>query len=519
MAFDERKAQRVVRFIEALRHTKGEFHGQPFHLLPWQEKIIRDVFGTVRDDNPTMRQYTTAYIEIPKKNGKSELGAAIALNMLINDDEWKAEVYSCASDRQQAAIVFDVAVDMVRQSPALMKRVKIIPSTRRMIYQPTGSIYQVLSSEVATKHGLNVSACIFDELHTQPTRALYDVMTQGSGDARKQPLWFFLTTAGTDRNSICWEVHQKALDILEGRKNDPRFYPVLFGLPDEADWTNEENWYRANPSLDHTITIDKVRDAFRKAQETPADENQFRQLRLNQWVKQSVRWMPMDKWDECGGVVDPYALEGRACYAGLDLSSTSDLTALVLVFPPTSEDEPYRVLPFFWLPEETLSLRVRRDHVPYDQWAKRGFIQTTEGNVVHYGFIERFICELGERYDIREIAHDRWNATMMVQTLEDDGFTMVPFGQGFKDMSPPTKELMRIVLEHKLCHGGHPVLRWNMDNAYVRTDPAGNLKLDKEKSTEKIDGVVALVMALDRAQRNLNGGSVYDERGLLTLDW
>ena len=517
MAFDERKAQRVVRFIEALRHTKGEFHGQPFRLLPWQEKIIRDVFGTVREDDPTMRQYTTAYIEIPKKNGKSELGAAIALNMLINDDEWKAEVYSCASDRQQAAIVFDVAVDMVRQSPALMKRVMIIPSTRRMIYQPTGSIYQVLSSEVATKHGLNVSACIFDELHTQPTRALYDVMTQGSGDARRQPLWFFLTTAGTDRNSICWEVHQKALDILEGRKNDPRFYPVLFGLPDEADWTNEENWYRANPSLDHTITIDKVRDAFRKAQETPADENQFRQLRLNQWVKQSVRWMPMDKWDECGGVVDPYALEGRACYAGLDLSSTSDLTALVLVFPPTSEDEPYIALPFFWLPEETLSLRVRRDHVPYDQWAKRGYIQTTEGNVVHYGFIERFICELGERYDIREIAHDRWNATMMVQTLEDDGFTMVPFGQGFKDMSPPTKELMRIVLEHKLCHGGHPVLRWNMDNAFVRTDPAGNLKLDKEKSTEKVDGAVALVMALDRAMKNQGGDSVYNHRGLLVL--
>ena len=275
MAFDERKARRAVRFIEALRHTKGEFHGQPFRLLPWQEKIIRDVFGTVRDDDLSMRQYTTAYIEIPKKNGKSELGAAIALNMLINDDEWKAEVYSYASDRQQAAIVFDVAVDMVRQSPALMKRIKIIPSMKRMVYQPTGSIYQVLSSEVATKHGLNVSACIFDELHTQPTRALYDVMTQGSGDARKQPLWFLLTTAGTDRNSICWEVHQKALDILEGRKIDPRFYPVLFGLPDDADWTSEENWYRANPSLDHTITIDKVRDAFRKAQETPADENQF----------------------------------------------------------------------------------------------------------------------------------------------------------------------------------------------------------------------------------------------------
>ena len=357
-----------------------------------------------------------------------------------------------------------------------------------------------------------MSACIFDELHTQPTRALYDVMTQGSGDARKQPLWFLLTTAGTDRNSICWEVHQKALDILEGRKHDPRFYPVIFGLPDDTDWQDD------NPSLGHTITIDKVRDAYRKALETPADENMFRQLRLNQWVKQSVRWMPMDKWDECGGAVNPCDLEGKACYAGLDLSSTSDLTTLVLVFPPEDSDGVYTVLPFFWLPEDTLNLRVRRDHVMYNVWEKQGFIQTTEGNVVHYGFIEQFICQLGERYNIREIAYDRWNATMMVQALQDDGFTMIPFGQGFKDMSPPTKELMRLVLERHINHGGHPVLRWNMDNAYVRTDPAGNLKIDKEKSTEKVDGTVALVMALDRAMKNLNGGdSVYNHRGLLIL--
>ena len=516
--FDERKARRVIRFIECLKHTKGEFHGKPFKLLPWQEKIICDVFGTVRDEDPSMRQYNQVYIEIGKKNGKSELGAALALNMLINDDEWKAEVYSCASDRQQAAIVFDVAVDMVKQNPTLSKLIKIIPSTKRMIYQPTGSIYQVLSSEVATKHGLNVSACIFDELHTQPTRALYDVMTQGSGDARKQPLWFFLTTAGTDRKSVCWEVHQKALDILEGRKQDPRFYPVVYGLPDDADWQDEQNWYKCNPSLGYTITIDKVRDAYHKALETPADENMFRQLRLNQWVKQSIRWMPMDKWDECGGVVDPYQLEGRACYAGLDLSSTSDLTTLVLVFPPRDENESYMVLSFFWLPEDTLALRVRRDHVMYDQWERQGFIQTTEGNVVHYGAIEKFICDLGERYNIREIAYDRWNATMMVQALEDDGFTMIPFGQGFRDMSPPTKELMRLVLEHRLAHGGHPVLRWNMDNAFVRTDPAGNLKIDKQKSTEKVDGAVALVMALDRAMKNQNsGGSVYDEREMIFL--
>ncbi len=514
---DEKRARRVIRFIECLKHTKGEFHGQPFKLLPWQETIIRDVFGTVRDDNPTMRQYNTAYIEIPKKNGKSELGAAIALNMLINDDEQRAEVYSCASDRQQAAIVFDVAADMVKQDKTLSRLIKIIPSTKRMVYAKTGSIYQVLSSEVSTKHGLNVSACIFDELHTQPNRDLFDVMTQGSGDARKQPLWFFLTTAGTDRESICWEVHQKALDIIERRKDDPRFYPVIFGLPDTEDWTDEENWKKANPSLNYTIGIDKVRDAFHKAQETPADENMFRQLRLNQWVKQSVRWMPMDKWDESGGAVNEYELEGRACYAGLDLSSTSDLTAMVLVFPPRDDDEKYIVVPHFWLPKDTLQLRVRRDHVMYDKWEKQGFLHTTEGNVVHYGFIEQYILKLGERFNIREIAYDRWNATMMVQTLEDDGFTMVPFGQGFRDMSPPTKELMRIVLERKLNHGGHPVLRWNMDNAFVRTDPAGNVKIDKEKSTEKVDGAVALVMAIDRAMKNQGVESVYDTRGLLLI--
>jgi len=519
MAHDERKAQRTLQFIECLRHTKGEFHGKPFKLLPWQKQIISDVFGTVREEDLTMRQFNQVYIEIGKKNGKSELGAAVALNMLVNDDEWKAEVYSCACDRQQAGIVFDVAVDMVRQSPALARRIKIIPSTKRMVFQPTGSIYQVLSSEISTKHGLNVSACIFDELHTQPTRKLFDVMTQGSGDARKQPLFFFLTTAGTDRNSICWEVHQKALDILEGRKRDPRFYPVVFGLPDTEDWKLEKNWYKANPSLGHTIGIDKVRDAYRKALESPADENMFRQLRLNQWVKQSIRWMPMDKWDECGASFDVSILEGRACYAGLDLASTSDLTTIVLVFPPENDDEPYYVLPYFWLPDETLELRVRRDHVMYDVWEKQDFIQTTEGNVVHYGFIQKAINDLGERFNIREIAYDRWNATMMVQALEDDGFTMIPFGQGFRDMSPPTKELMRLVLEHRIAHGGHPVLRWNMDNAYVKTDPAGNQKIDKSKSTEKVDGAVAMVMALDRAMKNQsNNGSVYDDdRGLLFI--
>ena len=235
--------------------------------------------------------------------------------------------------------------------------------------------------------------------------------------------------------------------------------------------------------------------------------------------RQAVRWMPMDKWDKCAFPVNEDDLEGRVCYGGLDLSSTTDITAFVLVFPPQDEDDKYMVLPYFWIPEDNLDLRVRRDHVPYDVWERQGTLQTTEGNVVHYGYIEKFIERLGERFNIREIAFDRWGAVQMVQNLEGMGFTVVPFGQGFKDMSPPTKELMKLVLEEKIAHGGHPVLRWMMDNIFIRTDPAGNIKPDKEKSTEKIDGAVATIMALDRAIRcgNDTGASVYDDRGILFI--
>ena len=498
--FDASKAARAVKFINNLKHTKGVWHGVPFDLLPWQDKIIRDIFGTVKEDG--YRQYNTAYVEIPKKNGKSELAAAIALYLTCGDGEWGAEVYGCAADRQQASIVFDVAVDMVDQSPALKKRIKPVLSQKRLVYMPTGSFYQVLSSESFTKHGLNVHGVIFDELHAQPNRQLYDVMTKGSGDARKQPLFFLITTAGNDRNSICYEVHQKAEDILRGKKHDPTFYPVIYGIEDDDDWTDEKNWYKANPSLDHTIDIEKVRAAFISAKDNPAEENLFRQLRLNQWVKQSVRWMPMHMWENCSFEVNPEKLKGRECYGGLDLSSSTDITAFVLVFPPIPGDDKYYVLPHFWIPEENLDLRVRRDHVPYDIWKQQGYLKTTEGNVIHYGFIEKFIEDLGTKYHIKEIAFDRWGAVQMTQNLEGAGFTVVPFGQGYRDMSPPTKELMKLTLEKRIAHGGHPALSWMMDNIHVRTDPAGNIKPDKEKSTEKIDGAVAMIMALDRAIRN-----------------
>ncbi len=397
-AYNKKAADYAVSFIECLSHTKGTWAGKPFHLLDWQEQIIRDLFGILKPNG--YRQFNTAYIEIPKKNGKSELAA-----------------------------------DMIRMCPALNKRVKILTSQKRIVYVPTNSFYQVLSAEAYSKHGFNIHGVVFDELHTQPNRKLFDVMTKGSGDARMQPLYFLITTAGTDTNSICYEQHQKAQDILEGRKINKTFYPVIYGAPDDADWTSPEVLKNSNPSLGETIGIDKVEAACESAKQNPGEENAFRQLRLNQWVKQTVRWMPMHKWDACKVDFDESLLEGRVCYGGLDLSSTTDITAFVLVFPPTEEDDHYYILPYFWLPEETLDLRVRRDHVPYDLWERQGYLLTTEGNVVHYGFIKNFIEKLVTRFNIREIAFDRWGAVQMSQNLEGLGFTLVQFGQGYKDIN------------------------------------------------------------------------------------
>lgn len=517
--YEKAKADRAVRFIENLRHTKGKWAGKRFWLLPWQEQIIRDIFGVVKEDGN--RQFLTAFVEIGKKNGKSELAAAVALYLLYADNEPSAEVYGAAADRQQASIVFDVANQMVRMTPALMKRSKIMGATKRIVNYSNAGFYQVLSAEVGTKHGLNVSGLVLDEVHAQPNRKLYDVLTKGSGDAREQPLFFLITTAGTEKESICYELHTKAVDILAGRKVDPTFYPVVFGLTDEDDWHDEENWYKANPSLGQTIQIARVREAYREALQNPAEENVFKQLRLNMWVSSLTRFIPEQIYDLGNIPIDMESLKGRDCYGGLDLSSTGDITAFVLMFPPRNEEEKYILLPFFWIPEETIPLRVRRGSVPYDVWQKQGYLLATEGNVIHYGFIEKFIEKLGETYHILEIAFDRWGAVQMVQNLEGMGFTVVPFGQGFKDMSPPTKEFYKLLMEGKIIHGGNPVLRWMAGNVVVETDPAENIKPTKAKSPEKIDGIVASIMALDRCIRNAGAqqGSIYDDpdRGLLVF--
>ena len=516
--YNRAKADRAVKFIENLRHTKGKWAGTRFWLLPWQEQLIRDIFGVVKPDGN--RQFRTAFVEIPKKNGKSELAAAVALYLLYADNEPSAEVYGAAADRQQASIVFDVANQMVQMTPALMKRSKIMGATKRIVNYSNAGFYQVLSAEVGTKHGLNVSGLVFDELHAQPTPHLYNVLTKGSGDAREQPLFFLITTAGTDRNSICYAIHTKAKDILENRRVDASFYPVIYGIEDDDDWSDEDNWRKANPSLGYTIPIDRVRDAYREASQNPAEENVFRQLRLCQWVTSTVRWIPDHIYEQGNRPIDLESLKGRDCYGGLDLSSSGDITAFVLMFPPRTETEPYYMLPFFWVPEDTIPLRVKRASVPYDVWVRQGYLMSTEGNVIHYGFIEKVIEQLGELYHIREIAFDRWGAVQMVQNLEGAGFTVVPIGQGYRDMSPPTKAFYELLMKGEIIHGGNPVMRWMAGNVVVETDPAGNIKPTKAKSAEKIDGIVAAIMALDRCIRNAGQqGSVYDdpERGLLVF--
>lgn len=514
--YDKKKADRAVTFIENLCHTKGKWAGTPFWLLPWQEQLIRDIFGIVKADGN--RQFRTAFVEICKKVGKSELAAAVALYLLYADNEPSAEVYGAAADRQQASIVFDVAKQMVEMSPALMKRSKLMGATKRIVNYSNAGYYQVLSAEVGGKHGFSVSGLVFDEIHTQPNRQLYDVLTKGSSDARQNPLHFIITTAGNDRHSIAYELHTKAVDILEGRRVDPTFYPVVYGLKDDEDWEDEANWYKVNPSLGYTVDIERLRDAYGEAKQNPADEVTFKWLRCNMWVSSTVAWIPDAIYMRGNEPIDVDALAGRDCYAGLDLSSTGDITALVLIFPPRNEDEKYVLLPYFWIPEETIPRRVKANSVPYDIWEKQGYIMSTEGNVIHYDFIEKFIMDLSEKYHILEIAVNRWNATQMIQNLEGEGFTIVPFGQGFSSMSAPTKEFYRLLMEGRIIHGGNPVLRWMAGNVVIDTDPAGNIKVTKAKSKEKIDGIVAAIMALDRCIRQEGqSGSVYDERGLLVF--
>ena len=511
--YKEGFADSAVMFVNQLRHTQGRWYGLPFELIDWQEQIIRDLFGIVRKSDEC-RQFQHAYIEIPKKNGKSELAAAVALLLTCCDFERRGQIFGCAVDRQQASIVFDVALHMVEQWPGLKQLMKLNINEKRMTFKPLDSYYEVVSGEIGNKDGLNAHGIIFDELHAQKKRNFFEVMTSGSGFAREQPLTFIITTAGTSRESIGWEQHRMAQQVEDGIVVDPAFYPFIRSAPDDADWQSEEVWRAVNPSLGITIDPEKFLREFLEAKMNPVKENKFRQLYLNQWVSQSIRWMPMHLWDACAFEIIPSFLEKRECYGGLDLSRTQDMTAFVLVFPPEDDEGKYIILPHYWLPRDNLEQLQNKSHVSFDKWVAEGLLTLTDGIVIDYKFIKQEIAKLAQKYNIVEIAYDYYGAKMLVQDLKDAGLEVTGFGQGYTSMSPPSIALYRLVCEKRICHGAHPILRWNFDNVVVKIDEAGNIKPDRTKVTEKIDGAVATIMALSRAM----DGVEQPEGGFVTYD-
>ena len=497
--FDEKAADKAVKFFEKyLRHSKGEWAGKPFTLEPWQEKIVREIFGWKRSDG--LRKYRTVYVEIPRKNGKSTFSAGLALYLLFADGEPGAEVYSAAADTGQASIVFDEAKRMVNGSPELLNRADVW--RRSIVWRERDAKYQVISADAKTKHGFNAHGIIVDELHAQPNRELWDVLVTSVG-ARRQPMTIAITTAGYDRESICWEQHEYAQKVIEGSIVDETFYAVIYAAGEEDDWTDPKVWAKCNPNLGISVKTEYLEQECAKAKESPAYQNTFRRLHLNQWTEQEERWIDMPKWDACSGVVDAEALKGRICYGGLDLAATSDMAALLMVFPPEGEDDPYLLLPKFWIPGDNIVKKGLKDRVAYDGWVRAGLLTATPGNVIDFNYIRHEINELNRDYHIKEIAYDRWGAVQLSSALIDDGFEMVEFGQGFASMGGPTKELLALVLGQKIAHGNNPILRWMASNMVVKQDPAGNMKPDKGKARQKIDGIVAAIMGLDRAMRNV----------------
>jgi phage terminase large subunit-like protein len=498
--FDEAAAQRVIDFFGFLHHSKGEWGGQAFVLEPWQQAHCWILFGWVHAETG-LRRFRTAYDEIARKNGKSTLAAGIGLYLFFADAEPGAEVYTAATKRDQARIVHGEAVRMVQASAALRARIGVVKDNLHVL--ATHSKFEPLGADSDTMDGLNIHGAVVDEVHAHKTRGVVDVLETATG-ARRQSLIFYITTAGYNRLSVCWELRDYSTKVLDGVVDDETWFAWVCAIDEGDDWQDERVWGKANPNLGVSVKLDDLRRKAKKARELPGAQNAFRRLHLNEWTEQADRWLDLELWDRNTGRAYTLAdLAGRACLGGLDLASTTDVCALELLFPPeedADEDEDvYAVLSFFWAPKDTIRERTRKDRVPYDVWHRDGFLLGTEGNVVDYDAIREHLRELAEVVEIRELAYDRWNASQLVTDLQGDGFTCVPIGQGFASMTAPTRELEKLLLSGRIAHGGHPVLRWMATNVAVEQDAAGNLKPSKKKSTEKIDGIVALVMAIARA--------------------
>jgi phage terminase large subunit-like protein len=505
--FVKARGDRAVRWIESnLRHYQGRWAGRPFYLLAWQKRLIRELFGWQRTDGT--RLYRRCYVEAPRKSGKTSLAAAVALYLAYGDDEAGPQIGFAAFDQLQAKICYGTARHMIEANPELFDATLIYNSALEMkLRDNPGGVMRCLSRDSAQQFGMNLSGLVFDELMTQKTRDMWEALTTAQG-AREQPLTFAISTASWDQQSVCFEQHELVRQISEGTAVDESFLGVVYGAPMDADWTDEDVWKRANPSLGETVTLDTYREHARRAENAPTEQNAFRTLLLSQWVGQAERFIDMRAWDAC----DPAPAKTGAAFGGLDLSSTSDLTAFTVLVEGSD------VYCWAFLPEHGIVDRERRDRVPYRLWAEQGFLTLTPGPVVDYAYVKRTVLEAAAAFNLVHVGYDRWNSSQLVVELEDEGIEMFEIGQGFASMSAPTKELQRLVVEEKLRHGANPLLRWCASNVAAKFDAAGNVKPDKERSAHRIDPIVALVMAVDgwwRRGHEVKRVSVYETRNLL----
>lgn len=540
--YDRHRVERVVDFFESFIHyTTADWEGKPWRFLKWQRReLIEPFFGWLREDGT--RQYREVYCETPKKSGKSELAAALALNALINDDEGTPEVYSAAAEKKQASICWQRAAMMVELEPELSARLKCFPEkstsyknpgNKSIVCESNHGSYEALSAEAYSKEGYHVSCVVFDEFHEQPNADLYETLKKGT-IARPQPQFWIITNSGHDQTTICYQKHQEAKRVMADPEADPELLGVVYGSGADEDWTSPKVWKKAHPSFGITVKKDVYEAEIRRALDNPVYENNVRRLLLGQWTSQSIVWMPMHRWDKCAFPVDAKALEGRQCWAGLDLANVQDLAALVLVFPPVEEGQRWEVLPYAWIPEERIAKRIKDDQVHYDVWIRQGYLETTPGDVVDFDYIERFIQDLDSRYLIRQIAVDPHQAMQLLVNLNehyvekyprvDDNETWaVKCPQGYALSSAMRMLLEQLVLKEQLAHGGHPLLRWNMDNMVAKTGRSGDLMPDRPMARKKIDLGVALVMAIKAAvegrgpNRSTRRRNVYEERDMVVI--
>lgn len=511
--FDRAAAEHVVQFFGFLRHSKGEWAGDPFELAPWQQFMLWALFGWKRADG--LRRFRIAYIEVPRKNGKTTIVAGLGLYLLTADGEPGAEVYSAATKRDQAKLSWSEAVRMVGASAALSNMVQHWKSSDNLSVEATASRFMPLGADADTMDGLNIHAGLIDELHAHRTRAVVDVLHTATG-ARRQPLIVEITTAGFDQESICYEHYTYSRQVLAGTAEDDTWFAFIAEADEGDDWMDPVTWAKANPNLGVSVKVDDLHRKCEQAQKMPAQQNAFRRLHLDQWTQQSDRWIDLTLWDANNRGVDAEELVGRECYGGLDLSSVSDLTAWVMAFPTVEDPEQVDVLARFWCPQSRLEDGTNKYQAQYLAWAREGWLQVTPGNAVDYGFIKQAVLEDAERYALRNVNVDRlFQGYQVSMELQDEGMEVFGMGQGFISMAAPMREFERRLLSKKINHGGNPILRWMADNVAVRQDPAGNLKVDKATSQGKVDGIVALVMALDRCMRHEpKRRSIYEERGL-----